>query len=122
VGWHTISVAKSMSRIRFIVSPGDEDSVRPVRLTSSVLSDEGRSVENKLARALGVESSAVRQYVSEVLEERLVRGRTRSERRTGFRMVRGSHGCTYVRDPNGIDMLPPGVEPPPERASAGRAA
>jgi hypothetical protein len=84
-----------------------------------VLSDDARRVEAKLASALGVEPSAVRRYVSELLDERLSRGRTVTERRTGFRMVRGSHGCSYVRDPDGVDPLPPGVEPP---AASGRAA
>ena len=32
--------------------------------------------------------------------------RRRLERRTGWRMVRGSHGVSYVRDPRGVDPLP----------------
>ena len=30
------------------------------------------------------------------------------QRRTGWRMVRGSHGVSYVRDPRGVDVLPAG--------------
>lgn len=33
-------------------------------------------------------------------------------RRTGYRMVRGSHGATYVRDPQGTDPLPLGYTIP----------
>jgi hypothetical protein len=32
------------------------------------------------------------------------------QRRTGWTMRRGTHGCSYVRDPKGIDMLPAGHE------------
>lgn len=77
-----------------------------------MLSDDARRIETKLASALGVEPGAVRRYVTELLDEPHSRGRLTTERRTGFRMVRGSHGCSYVRDPNGVDPLPPGVEPP----------
>jgi hypothetical protein len=30
------------------------------------------------------------------------------QRRTGWRMVRGTHGVSYVRDPKGVDVLPAG--------------
>ena len=30
------------------------------------------------------------------------------QRRTGWRMRRGTHGCSYVRDPKGVDVLPAG--------------
>lgn len=39
----------------------------------------------------------------------------RPEGWTGYRMIRGSHGCTYVRDENGCDRLPPGYWIPDER-------
>lgn len=32
------------------------------------------------------------------------------QRRTGWRMVRGTHGASYVRDPKGVDVLPAGHE------------
>jgi hypothetical protein len=37
---------------------------------------------------------------------------------TGIRCVRGTHSCSYVRDPNGFDRLPPGYEPPVEERKA----
>jgi hypothetical protein len=36
---------------------------------------------------------------------------------TGYTFRRGSHSGMYVRDPNGFDRLPPGYEPPTEKAS-----
>lgn len=80
-----------------------------------MISQEAQRTENELASRLGVNAEAVREYVVEVLEERLWRGGAKQERRTGFRFVRGTHGGSYVRDPEGTDVLPPGVEPPPER-------
>jgi hypothetical protein len=80
-----------------------------------VISETARRIETRLARALRVDPSEVRDYVTEVLEDRLWRGGEKRERRTGFRFVRGTHGGTYVRDPDGTDVLPPNVEPPPER-------
>jgi hypothetical protein len=32
------------------------------------------------------------------------------QRRTGWTMKRGTHGCSYVRDPKGVDVLPAGHE------------
>jgi hypothetical protein len=83
-------------------------------LDKKVLSDESRAVERRLAELLNVEASDLRLYLIEVLEERLYRGRESSERRTGFRFKRGSHGGTYVRDREGTDLLPAGHQAPPE--------
>ncbi len=91
--------------------------VRPVRLTHAVLSERARRIEKELAKVLSVEESEVREYVAEVVQERAWRVRATAERKTGFRFVRGTHSGSYVRDPEGTDPLPPGVEPPPERAS-----
>jgi hypothetical protein len=79
----------------------------------AVISDEARAVERRLAEQLGLEPEAVREYVLELLEERLWRSGERKERPTGFRFKRGSHSGTWVRDPEGTDVLPPGVRPPP---------
>lgn len=38
----------------------------------------------------------------------------RQRPRTGYRMVRGSHGASYVRDPQGTDRLPAGYGAVPE--------
>jgi hypothetical protein len=78
-----------------------------------VISDEGRAVERRLADRLGLEPVAVREYVLEVLEERLWRSGERKERPTGFRFLRGSHSGTWIRDPEGTDVLPPGIQAPP---------
>jgi hypothetical protein len=78
-----------------------------------VISKEAQATEALLAMRLNADPLAVRAYFTEVLEERLWHGGEKSERRTGFKFVRGSHGGTYVHDPKGTDILPPSVEPPP---------
>jgi hypothetical protein len=78
-----------------------------------VISEEARAVERRLAERLGLEPEAVREYVLELLEERLWRSGERKERPTGFRFKRGSHSGTWVRDPEGTDVPPPGVQLPP---------
>jgi hypothetical protein len=78
-----------------------------------VISEEARAVERRLAEQLGLDPAAVREYVLEVLEDRLWRTGERKDRPTGYRFVHGSHAGTYVRDPEGTDVLPPGVQPPP---------
>ena len=92
--------------------------VRRVRLSGGVISDEARAVERRLAEQLGLEPEAVREYVLELLEERLWRSGERKERPTGFRFKRGSHSGTWIRDPEGTDVLPPGVQPPPSGRGA----
>ena len=95
-------------------------SVLPVCWTSRVYTDEALAVEAKLAKAAGVGAVELREYLAETVEETLWRGRPRSERKTGFRFVRGTHSGHYVRDPEGTDPLPFGLEPPPENAAVGR--
>lgn len=82
----------------------------------AVISQDAQRIENESARLLHVEPAQFRDYITEVLEDRLRRGGEKRERSTGFRFVRGTHGGGYVRDPEGNDVLPPGVQPP-ERAS-----
>jgi hypothetical protein len=78
-----------------------------------VISESARATEARLAKILGVDPSEVRDYVLEVMEDRLWRrGETRA-RRTGFTFKRGTHGGTWTRDPEGTDVLPAGVHPPP---------
>ena len=84
-----------------------------VCLAQSVISKTALQVESQLATLLRMEPSEVREFVTEVLEDRLWRGREKRGRRTGIRFVRGTHGGSYVRDPDGTDVLPRGVEPPP---------
>ena len=87
-----------------------------------MLSPESSEIERHLAQLLGAEPGHVRDYLYEVVEERLWRGRNLTQRRTGFRFVRGTHGGAYVRDPDGTDIVPPGVETPPETVSRRRAS
>jgi hypothetical protein len=63
-------------------------------------------IEERLAAVLDVHVDQLRDYM---------KGNTRagSGRRTGIRFVRGTHGGSYVRDPEGTDMLPAGHEEPP---------
>lgn len=42
----------------------------------------------------------------------------RTEGWTGYTFVRGTHSGTYVRDPQGVDRLPPGYSMPDERHAA----
>jgi len=81
-----------------------------------MLRPETLQLEQRLARLLDAEPEEVRGYLYDVIEERLWRGRNLTERVTGFRFVRGTHAGSYVRDPDGTHILPPGVQPPPERA------
>jgi hypothetical protein len=83
-----------------------------------VISEAARDVERRIARKLGVEQEQLRDYVIEVLENRLWGEGENPERKTGIKFVRGSHAGMYVRDPEGTDLLPPGAEPPPERKKA----
>lgn len=75
-------------------------------------------LERRLASVLKTKPEEVRDYLYDVIEERLWRGRDRTDRVTGFRFVRGSHSGRYVRDPEGTDVIPPGVEVPPEQTAA----
>jgi hypothetical protein len=79
-----------------------------------MLSAASRDLERRLARLLDLEESAVREYVIDVLENRLWGERNTGARKTGIRFLRGSHGGRYVRDPDGSDLLPVGHEAPPE--------
>lgn len=93
----------------------DTDAIRHGWLDNrSMLSDQSRALERRLAESLNVPESELRLYLVEVIEERLYRGRESSERRTGFRFKRGTHDGMYVRDPEGSDLLPFGYQPPPE--------
>ena len=78
---------------------------------------ESQEVERRLADLLGRTPEEVRDYLYDVVEERLWRGRNITERVTGFRFVRGTHGGSFVRDPAGTDVVPPGVEVPPARSA-----
>lgn len=78
-----------------------------------MISPEAKRTEEQLAKLLAIDPPAVRDYVIEVLEDRLWRSGERRERPTGIKFVRGTHGGSWVRDPAGTDVLPPGTQPPP---------
>jgi hypothetical protein len=82
-------------------------------LTRSVISERAKRTEERLAKLLELDPPELREYVVEVLEDRLWRKGEQRERRTGIKFVRGTHGGTFVRDPEGTDILPAGAQPPP---------
>jgi hypothetical protein len=68
-----------------------------------VISGEAaKKIEERLADLLEVEVGDLRDY----LQGRI--GASGS-RRTGYRLIRGTHGGQYVRDPEGTDILPAGI-------------
>ncbi len=64
-----------------------------------------RVIEEQLAELLHVRVADLRDY----LEGNIRAG---GQRRTGIRFVRGTHGGSYVRDPNGTDILSAGYQAP----------
>ena len=64
--------------------------------------DVAKEIEERLAELLQVEVGDVRDY----LQGRIGAS---GDRHTGYRLVRGTHGGQYVRDPAGTDILPAGV-------------
>ena len=65
--------------------------------------EQALEIEARLAKLLQVRVDDLRDYA---------RGNIRAggARRTGYRLVRGTHGGSYVRDPNGTDILPAGSQ------------
>ena len=61
--------------------------------------EQAAKIETALAQLIDAPEDAVRDYL---------RGNVRAgnARRTGYRFVRGTHGATYVRDPEGVDSPP----------------
>jgi hypothetical protein len=67
--------------------------------------EKALAIEARLAEVAGVPIAAMRDYLSGNI-------RAGGARRTGYRFVRGTHGGTYVRDPNGTDIIPAAYEVP----------
>lgn len=63
--------------------------------------EKAAHIEATLAELAGVQPEDVRDY----LRGYIAAGEAR---RTGYRFVRGSHGGSYVADPEGTDVLPRG--------------
>jgi hypothetical protein len=73
----------------------------------AITSKRAEEIEAKL-RELGIEPEEFHDWVM----RRIYQADTRGRRITSVRMVRGSHGVSYVYDPEGTDELPPGHDPP----------
>lgn len=67
--------------------------------------DVAKEIEERLAELLQVEVRDLRDF----LQGRIGAS---GERRTGYRLIRGTHGVQYVRDPAGTDILPAGIHVP----------
>jgi hypothetical protein len=67
--------------------------------------EQAAEIEARLAKALGVSVEALRDFLNGNI-------RAGGARRTGYRFIRGTHGGSYVRDPQGTDILPAGFSVP----------
>jgi hypothetical protein len=67
--------------------------------------DVAARIEQRLAALLDVEVDTLRDYLNGNV-------RAGGARRTGIRFVRGTQSGTYVRDPDGTDLLPAGYSLP----------
>jgi len=67
--------------------------------------EQAAEMETRLAELLGVSIDVMRDYMDGNI-------RAGGARRTGYRFVRGTHGGSYVRDPDGTDILPAGYSVP----------
>jgi len=73
----------------------------------AITSKKAEEIEAKL-RGLGLDPQELHDWIM----RRIYPGAEDGRRITRVRMVRGSHGVSYVYDPEGTDELPPGHEPP----------
>jgi hypothetical protein len=67
--------------------------------------EQAAEIEARLADILDVGIDVLRDY----LDGNIRAGGTR---RTGFKFVRGTHGGSFVRDPEGTDILPAAYQQP----------
>lgn len=67
--------------------------------------ERAREIEDRLAELVGVEVEELRDYLRGSIKES-------ASRPTGIRLVRGTHGAHYVRDPEGTDIPPARVSLP----------
>jgi hypothetical protein len=73
----------------------------------AITSKKAEEIEAKLSE-LGISPSDFHDWVM----RRITKSDQHDHRITRVRMLRGSHGVSYVYDPDGIDELPPGQEQP----------
>ena len=67
--------------------------------------ERAAEIEARLADILDVRTDVLRDY----LDGNIRAGGTR---RTGFKFIRGTHGGSFVRDPEGTHILPAGYQQP----------
>ena len=81
-------------------------SIRDSGLNGDMIeAEKAAHIEERLAELLDVETDDVRDYLNGNI-------RAGGARRTGYRFVRGTHSGSYVRDPQGNDILPAGYSVP----------
>jgi hypothetical protein len=79
----------------------------------AITSKRAEEIEAKL-RELGLEPEELHDWIM----RRIYQADDQGRRITQVRMVRGSHGVSYVYDRDGTDELPPGQESPPKPLKA----
>jgi hypothetical protein len=75
----------------------------------AITSKRAEEIEAKL-QELGLDPQEFHDWVM----RRIYGADANGRRITRVRMIRGSHGISYVYDPEGTDELPPGHEQPPK--------
>jgi hypothetical protein len=73
----------------------------------AIASKKAEEIEERL-RELGISPADLHDWVM----RRIDQADENDRRITRVRMLRGSHGVSYVHDPEGTDELPPGHEQP----------
>jgi hypothetical protein len=73
----------------------------------AITSKKAEEIEARLSE-LGISPADFQDWVM----RRIYRADENDRRTTRVRMLRGSHGVSYVYDPEGTDELPPGHERP----------
>ena len=73
----------------------------------AITSKKAEQIEARLSE-LGINPTDFHDWVM----RRIYQADERDRRTTRVRMLRGSHGVSYVYDPEGTDELPPGYEQP----------
>jgi predicted transcriptional regulator len=71
----------------------------PVYFALVIDAETAREIEARFAESIGMPADDVRDYLNGNV-------RAGAGRRTGYRFIRGTHGGTYVVDPDGVDLPP----------------
>ena len=81
----------------------------------AITSKRADDIEARLSE-LGISPADFHDWVM----RRVYQADENDRRITRVRMLRGSHGVSYVYDPEGTDELPPGYEQPPRPLELGK--